>query len=139
MSKHANQQDFSLIAPKALPKPLRKRFFPDGLQQSVLVVSWFQGSRSDCWLSFFKRECLYNFLSSNNGEQIFIHHPAYNNQLKTYIFYDTVHIIRNGYCFPLRSYKKGPFFFYIMYFLLYNPNLKSVFCGRTIKYVFLCF
>ena len=27
--------------------------------------------------------------------------------------------------------------FYIMYFLLYNPNLKSVFCGRTYKYVFL--
>ena len=36
----------------------------------------------------------------------------------------------------LRSYKKGPFFFYIMYFLLYNPNLKSVFCGRTYKYFF---
>ena len=26
-----------------------------------------------------------------------------------------------------------------MYFLLYNPNLKSVFCGRTYKYVFLLF
>ena len=30
--------------------------------------------------------------------------------------------------------KKG--LFYIMYFLLYNPNLKSVFCGPTYKYVF---
>ena len=26
-----------------------------------------------------------------------------------------------------------------MYFLLYNPNLKSVFCGRTYKYVSLFF
>ena len=29
-----------------------------------------------------------NLLSSFNGEQIFIHHPAYGNQLKTYLFYD---------------------------------------------------
>ena len=36
------------------------------------------------------------------------------------------------YYFPLMTYqKRGLFFFYIMYFLLYNPNLKSVFCGRT--------
>ena len=39
--------------------------------------------------------------------------------------------------FPLRAYQKSFFFFYIMYFVLYNPNLKSVFCGRTYKYVFL--
>ena len=32
--------------------------------------------------------------------------------------------------------KIGPFFFYVMYFLLYNPNLKSVFGGRNYKYVF---
>ena len=36
-----------------------------------------------------------NLLSSFNGEQIFIHHPAYGNQLKTYLFYDMVHIIKN--------------------------------------------
>ena len=35
--------------------------------------------------------------------------------------------------------KKGLFFFYIMYFLLYNPNLKFVFCGRTYKYFFMFF
>ena len=47
-------------------------------------------------------------------------------------------VLKNMYYFPLRSYqKKGLFFFYIMsFFLLYNPNLKSVFCGRTYKYVF---
>ena len=52
-----------------------------------------------------------------------------------------VHLCKR-YCFPLRSYqKKDLFFFYVIYFLLYNPNLKSVFCGRTYKYVlfFLCF
>ena len=32
--------------------------------------------------------------------------------------------------------KKGLFSFNIMYFLLYNPNLKSAFCGRTYKCVF---
>ena len=38
------------------------------------------------------------------------------------------------YYFRLMAYqKKGLFHFYIMYFLLYNPNLKSVFCGRTYK------
>ncbi len=36
-----------------------------------------------------------NLLSSFNGEQIFINHPAYDNQLKTYLFYDMVHIISN--------------------------------------------
>ena len=41
--------------------------------------------------------------------------------------------------FPLMTYKRRPFFFYIMYFLLYNPNVKSVFCGRTYNYVFLLF
>ena len=47
---------------------------------------------------------------------------------------------KNRYCFPLRSYQnKGLFFFCIMYFLLWNPNLKSVFCGRAYKYVFKMF
>ena len=32
--------------------------------------------------------------------------------------------------------KKVFFNLYIMYFLLYNPNLKSVFWDRTYKYVF---
>ena len=32
-----------------------------------------------------------NLLGSFNGEQIFIHHPAYGNQLKTYLFYDVSH------------------------------------------------
>ena len=36
-----------------------------------------------------------NLLSSFNGDQIFIHHPDYGNQLKTYHFYDMVHIIKN--------------------------------------------
>ena len=31
------------------------------------------------------------------------------------------------YCFPISSYKKGLIFFYVMYFWLYNLNLKSVF------------
>ena len=26
-----------------------------------------------------------------------------------------------------------------MYFLLYDPNLNSVFCGRTYKYIFFIF
>ena len=34
------------------------------------------------------------------------------------------------YYFPLMAYQKKDLF-YIMYFLLYNPNLKSVFCRRT--------
>ena len=33
--------------------------------------------------------------------------------------------------FPLMTYQKKFFFFYIMYFLLYNPNLKSVFFLRS--------
>ena len=32
-----------------------------------------------------------NLLSSFSGEQIFIHHSAYGNLLKTYIFYDGSH------------------------------------------------
>ena len=36
-----------------------------------------------------------NLLSSFSGEQIFIHHSAYGNLLKTYIFYDMVHIIKS--------------------------------------------
>ena len=36
------------------------------------------------------------------------------------------------------TYKKRAFF-YIVYFLLYNQNLKSDFCGRTYKYVFVFF
>ena len=36
-----------------------------------------------------------NLLNFFNGEQIFIQHPAYGNQLKTYLFYDMVHIIKN--------------------------------------------
>ena len=32
--------------------------------------------------------------------------------------------------------KKGLFSFILCIFLLYNPNLKPVFCGRTYKYVF---
>ena len=42
----------------------------------------------------------------------------------------------DGNVFLKRHIKKGIFFFYIMYFLLYNPNLKSVFCGRTYKYFY---
>ena len=36
-----------------------------------------------------------NLLSSYNGKQIFIHHPAYGDQLKTYLFYNMVHGIKN--------------------------------------------
>ena len=93
-----------------------------GLQQSVPIVvktcpetsiggNWLSKEMDDCILNLskygFKVRALVadnhssnvkafsNLLSSINGVQIFIHHPAYGNQLKTYLFYDMVYIIKN--------------------------------------------
>ena len=93
-----------------------------GLQQSVPIVvktcsetaidgNWLSKGMDDCITKLskygFKVSALVadnhssnvkafsNLLSSFNGDQIFIHHPAYGNQLNTYLFYDMVHIIKN--------------------------------------------
>ena len=54
---------------------------------------------------------------------------AYTLLISMWLEYTPAH---NGVLFSFNGMsKKG--LFYIMYFLLYNTNLKSVFCGRTYK------
>ena len=78
----------TLIDGNWLPKEMDgciRKFNKHGFKVRALVVDNYSSNVN----------ALPNILSSYNGEQIFIHHPGCGNHLKTYIFYNRVHTIKN--------------------------------------------